>query len=121
MKSFAHGITLLLAAAAGASPLAGITGTDAAGRTADEIVAGKAAVVLLTTPRVAAVGPQLRLLRFLHAELGDEVAAVAVVYGKQPATLAKFREGMPFPVVAGTGDLPPKYSATAANCPWSSC
>jgi len=106
MKSFAHGITLLLAAAAGASPLAGVRGTDAAGRSAEDLVAGKAAFVLFTTPRVAAVGPQLRLLRFLHAELGDEVAVVAVVYGEQPATLAKFREGMPFPVVAGTGGLP---------------
>jgi hypothetical protein len=106
MKSFAHGITLLLAAAAGASPLAGVRGTDAAGRTAEDLVAGKDALVLLTTPRVAAVGPQLRLLRFLRMELGDEVAVVAVVYGEQPATLAKFREGMPFPVVAGTGGLP---------------
>jgi hypothetical protein len=106
MKSLTHGVTFLLAAAAGASPLAGVRGTDASGRTAEDLAAGKAALVLLTTPRVAAVGPQLRLLRFLHAELGDEVAVVAVVYGEQPATLAKFREGMPFPVVAGTGDLP---------------
>jgi Tol biopolymer transport system component len=106
MKSFAHGTTLLLAAAACASPLVGVRGTDAAGRTAEDLVAGKAALVLLTTPRVAAVGPQLRLLRFLYTELGDEVAVLAVVYGEQPATLAKFREGMPFPVVAGTGGLP---------------
>ena len=117
MKSLTSGIILLLAAAAGASPLEGITGTDAAGRTADEIVAGKAAVVLLTTPRVAAVGPQLRLLRFLHAELGDEVAAVAVVYGEESATLAKFREGMPFPVVAGTGDLPPEILGDDGKLP----
>ena len=107
----------MLAAAAGASPLQGITGTDAAGRTAGEIVAGKAAVVLLTTPRVAAVGPQLRLLRFLHAELGDEVAAVAVVYGEESATLAKFREGMPFPVVAGAGGLPPEILGDGGKLP----
>ncbi|HUU57855.1 MAG TPA: hypothetical protein VMW93_10965, partial [bacterium] len=117
MKSLTSGIILLLAAAAGASPLEGITGTDAAGRTADEIVAGKAAVVLLTTPRVAAVGPQLRLLRFLHAELGDEVAAVAVVYGEESATLAKFREGMPFPVVAGAGGLPPEILGDDGKLP----
>jgi hypothetical protein len=117
MKPLPFGIILLWAGAAAASPLEGITGTDAAGRTAGEIAAGKAAVVLLTTPRVAAIGPQLRLLRFLYAELGDEVAVVAVVYGEQPATLAKLREGMPFPVVAGTGDLPPEILGKDGKLP----
>jgi hypothetical protein len=42
---------------------------------------------------------------------------VAVVYGEQPATLAKFREGMPFPVVAGTGDLPPEILGKDGKLP----
>lgn len=94
------------AAAAGASYLATVRGTDAAGRTVDDIIAGKSAVVLLTSPRVATVGGQLQLLRFLHEELGDAAAVVAVTYGEESGPLAKFREGMAFPVVAGTPPVP---------------
>ncbi len=94
-------------AAAGGSYLEAVRGTDGAGRTLAEVTAGKPAVVLLTSPRVAPVGAELSLLRFLSAELGDAVALAAVVYGEDPATLAKLREGMPFPVVAGVGEVPP--------------
>jgi TolB protein len=91
-------------AGAGAALLEGIRGVDASGRSVAEIAAGRPALVLLTSPRVASVGAQLRLLRFLHGEVGEEAAVAAVIYGEKETTLAKFREGMPFPVVAGVGE-----------------
>jgi Tol biopolymer transport system component len=93
-------------AAADGSYLEAVRGTDGAGRTVDDITAGKPAVVLLTSPRVAAVSKQLQLLRVLAEELGDAAAVCAAVYGEDRGTLAKFREGMPFPVVAGEGEVP---------------
>jgi len=93
-------------AAAGASSMDEIRGVDASGRTVAEIAAGRPALVLLTSPRVASVGAQLRLLRFLHGEVGEEAAVAAVIYGEEKAALDKFREGMPFPIVAGTGEVP---------------
>ncbi len=104
-----HGLAaavLATLANAGGASLEALRGTDAAGRTVGDIVAGKPAVVLLTSPRVAKVSGQLRLLRMLAEELGDEIAACATVYGEEPGKLAKFREGMPFPVVAGQGEFP---------------
>gem|GEM_PF-1272702 len=104
-------------AAAGGSYLEAVRGTDGAGRTLDDVTAGKPAVVLLTSPRVAAVAAELSLLRFLNVELGDAVAVAAVVYGEDPATLAKLREGTPFPVVAGVGEVPPELLGADGKLP----
>jgi hypothetical protein len=117
MRVFKYSITLGLAAAAGAAPLPGVAGTDASGRTVDDIVAGKAAVVLLTTPRLGPVAPQLRLLHFLHEELGEGAVVVAALYGEEVAVLAKLREGMPFPVVAAAGGLPPEILGEGDTLP----
>jgi TolB protein len=110
-----------LAAPAAAGVLAGVEGTDGAGRTVEEVTAGKPAVVLLTSPRVADVGPQLRLLRFLAAELEGEAAVTAVVYGEKPENLAKLREGMSFPVFAGRGAVPPDVLGEGGKLPMTLC
>lgn len=104
-------------AAAGASYLSAVRGTDGAGRTVDDIIAGQPAVVLLTSPRVATVSGQLQLLRFLREELGDAAAVVAVTYGEAAGPLAKFREGMPFPVVAGAPPVPPEVLGEGGKLP----
>lgn len=104
-----HGLAvaaLATLASTGGASLEALRGTDAAGRTVDDITAGKPAVVLLTSPRVAKVSGQLRLLRMLAEELGDQVVPCATIYGEERGKLAKFREGMPFPVVAGEGEFP---------------
>ncbi len=104
-----HGLAAAVLAAfasAGGASLEALRGTDAAGRTVDDVIAGEPAVVLLTSPRVAKVSRQLRLLRMLAEELGDEVVTCATIYGEDRGKLAKFREGMPFPVVAGEGEFP---------------
>lgn len=99
-------VLLATQAAAGASYLEAVRGTDGTGRTVDNVIAGKSAVVLLTSPRVAKVSGQLQMLRLLAEELGDLAAVCAAVYGETPAKLAKYREGMPFPVVDATGEPP---------------
>lgn len=99
-------IALLAAAAGRAGELADFKGDDGRGRTVEGVVAGKPAVVLITTPRLADVGHQLRYLRFVQSELGEAVTCAAVVYGAEAATIAKFREGMPFAVIAGKGEPP---------------
>ncbi len=99
-------VLLATLAAAGASYLEAVRGTDGAGRTVDDVISGKPAVVFLTSPRVAEVSGQLQMLRLLAEELGDEVVVCAAVYGEDPAKLAKYREGMPFPVVDATGEPP---------------
>ncbi|NIT37281.1 MAG: hypothetical protein GTN49_12425 [candidate division Zixibacteria bacterium] len=104
-----HGLAVAVLATfatASGSYLEAVRGTDGAGRTVDDITAGKPAVVLLTSPRVAAVSSQLQQLRVLAEELGDAAVAAAVIYGEDPGKLAKLRAGLPFPVVAGEGDVP---------------
>jgi hypothetical protein len=93
-------------ASAGGAYLDVLQGTDGAGRTVVDITAGKPAVVLLTSPRVAKVSAQFRMLGILTEEMGDAVVTCAAVYGEERAKLAKFREGMPFPIVAGKGEFP---------------
>ena len=95
----------IVTVAAAAEPLITVGGTDDRGRSIAEVVAGRPAVVLLTTQRVADVGAGLRLLTFLENEIGNRAEIAAVVFGETPAALAKYREGMPFPIVAGKGEI----------------
>jgi len=99
-------IALAAAAGAGAGELAEFNGRDGQGRTVESAVAGKPALVLITTPRLAEVGAQLRYLKTLQTEFGPALAVAAVVYGEEPATINKLREGMNFAVVAGEGKPP---------------
>lgn len=101
---------ILALVAAASAPAAGdglsaVEGTDTQGRSLTEIVAGRPAVVLLTSPRVADVGAGLRLLTYLENEIGNRAEIAVVIYGEKPASLKKYQEGMPFPVIAGEGEL----------------
>ncbi|HUV87209.1 MAG TPA: hypothetical protein VMX79_08860 [bacterium] len=102
---------------AGGAYLEAVRGTDGAGRTVDDVIAGKPAVVLLTSPRAAKVGGELQLLRTLAEELGDAVAVCAAIYGEDQGTLAKLRQGMPFPVVGAEGDPPPEVLGDEGTLP----
>jgi hypothetical protein len=77
------------------------------GGTPADIVGERPAVLYITTPRIEDVPQRMPLLKFLHDELGGALNVGIVIYGEDPKNLVKFREGMPYPIYAATGEIPP--------------
>ncbi len=77
------------------------------GGTPADIVGKRPAVLYITTPRVEDVPQQMPLLKVLYEELGGAVSVGIVIYGEDPKNLVKFREGMPYPIYAASGGIPP--------------
>jgi hypothetical protein len=77
------------------------------GGTPADLVGERPAVLYITTPRVEDVPQRMPLLEFLYEELGGKVNVGLVIYGEDPKNLVKFREGMPYPIYAAAGAIPP--------------
>jgi hypothetical protein len=100
--------SLLTAGVAGAAApgLADIEIVGPGGTPAD-LVGERPAVLYITTPRVEDVPQRMPLLEFLYEELGGKINVGLVIYGEDPKNLVKFREGMPYPIYAAAGAIPP--------------
>lgn len=99
----------LLAPGSAEAKAAGLTDIEIVGPggTPADIVGERPAVLYITTPRVEDVPQQMPLLKFLYEELGGALNVGIVVYGEDPKNLVKFREGMPYPIYAASGEIPP--------------
>jgi hypothetical protein len=103
-------VLIILSATANVWPVTpGLTGIEVVGPggTPSDIVGERPAVLYVTTPRVEDVPQQMPLLKFLYEELGGALNVGIVIYGEDPKNLVKFREGMPYPIYAATGEIPP--------------
>ncbi len=71
-----------------------------------DILGIKPSVIYITTPRLAPLAPDLRMMSYLLKEMEGQVNGAVVVYGEDPKVVASFRERLGFPIFPATGGLP---------------
>ncbi len=71
-----------------------------------DILGIKPSVVYITTPRLAPLAPDLRMMSYLLKEMQGQINGTVIVYGEDPKVVAGFRERLGFPVFPALAGIP---------------